>query len=103
MNNLILSALLLVLTIIALSGCHTVIYDGSGNKLAVIYSNATDVTVTKSGNGKVTFAAATVDNSTPTREIGNILKAAMVAWGTVAAIKHADDTINAFTGNHLKR
>jgi uncharacterized protein YceK len=81
-------------------GCSTVIYDGSGNKLAVIYSNATDVTLTKSGNGSVTFAAATIDNSTPTRAIARVAEIGIGAWGVAKALSSAPDTINAFTGNH---
>jgi hypothetical protein len=86
-----------------LTSCSTVIYDGHGNKLAVIRSDARDVTLTKSGNGEITFAASVINNSAPTREALSVVKAGIAAWGAVAAIKHADDTINAFTGNHLKR
>lgn len=95
--------LLLFLLPLLLVSCSTVIYDGAGNKLAVIYSDAKDVTLTKSGNGEVTFAASSIDNSTPTAATMSAVKTAVAMWGTVAALKSADDTINAFTGNHLKR
>ncbi len=95
MNSLILSALALALTIAALSGCSTVIYDGSGNKLAVIYSNATDVTLTKSGDGSVTFAAATIDNSTPTKVVTRVAEIGIGAWGVAKAMQETTNVVNA--------
>lgn len=94
---------LLLLFPLLFASCSTTIYDDAGNKLAVIYSDAKDVSLTKSADGEITFAASSIDNSTPTKAVAGVAQTAILSWGTVAALKSADDTINAFTGNHLKR
>lgn len=93
----------LLLLAACLPSCSTVIYDGAGQKLAVIYSDARDVTLTRSAGGEITFAATAIDNSTPGKVGASVVRGALAAWVTAAAIGQSDDTINAFTGNHLKR
>lgn len=93
---------LLCTLLLPLCSCSTVIYDGNGGKLAAIYSDAKDVSLTKSGDGSITFAAASLDNSTPTKAVTSIARGAFAAWTTAQLLKDAPNTINAFTGNHPK-
>lgn len=90
----------LLLLPLLLPSCATVIYDGNGNKLAVIRSDARDVTLTKTSDGSITFAAAVLDNSTPTKAVTVVARAALASWVTAAALKDTPDVVNAFTGNH---
>ena len=94
---------LLLLLAAFIPSCSTVIYDGSGHKLAVIFSDAKDVTLSRSANGEVTFAASGLNNSDPAKVGAGVIRAAVAAWGATAIVKQADDTVNAFTGNHKIR
>ena len=81
-----------------LPACSTTIYDPvTGNKVARIQSDASNIAFSRSPDGAVSFTADQLSNSQPTLAAGKVLTSAVTAAGTaisaVSAVK-AYETIN---------
>lgn len=91
--------ILLIIPLLLMS-CTTVYRDGK--KVLSTSANAQDFYFVQTADGTTVMSARIMDHSTPILAVGKAVSPALAAWSAAQILKHAPDTINAFTGNHKK-
>lgn len=90
----------LLLIPLLLSSCTVVKRDGE--TILRTSANAQNFYFAQTAEGTTIISAQVLDHSTPILAVGKAVSPALAAWSAAQILKHAPDTINAFTGNHKK-